>query len=214
MFILENVARMARHNNGNTIIEIINEFKKIDYDVKYEVLQTSDYGIPQRRKRIIIVGTKDYTFEFPKKNNSVITVKDAIDDLPTLKSAEESNIPNHNAMNHSDQMLEKMSYIKDGGDRYDIPEKLRPETGDARKYIRYNSKEPSPTVTGDMRKIFHYSQNRALTQRELARLQTFPDDFIFVGNSTKIQQEIGNAVPPKLAYKLALKVKESLNINV
>ncbi|MGO1653000.1 DNA cytosine methyltransferase [Senegalia sp. (in: firmicutes)] len=210
IFIVENVARMASHNKGKTILEIINEFEKLGYNVEYDVLQTSDYGIPQKRQRIIIVGTRGSVFKFPEKNESVLTIKDAIDDLPRLKSAEKSNIPNHNAMNHSAQMLEKMSYIKDGGDRDDIPEELRPKTGDARKYICYNSKKPSPTVTGDMRKIFHYEQNRALTQRELARLQTFPDDFIFVGNSMKIQQEIGNAVPPKLAYKLALQVKKGI----
>lgn len=213
-FIMENVARMASHNNGKTIEEIINEFEKIGYDVQHEVLQTADFEIPQRRQRIIIVGTKNHLFKYPEPKGSVVTIKDAIHDLPKLKSGEKSDIPNHNAMNHSAQMLEKMSYIKDGGDRNDIPEELRPKSGDARKYICYNSKEPSPTVTGDMRKIFHYEQNRALTQRELARLQTFPDDFIFVGNSMKIQQEIGNAVPPKLAYELALQVKKSLQEGV
>lgn len=214
IFIMENVARMASHNKGNTIKEIVSEFKKIGYNVEYKVLQTVNFGIPQRRQRIIIVGTRGCLFKFPDSNEPIRTIKDAIQDLPKLKSGEKSNIPNHNAMNHSAQMLEKMSHIKDGGDRSDIPKKLRPKTGDARKYICYNSQEPSPTVTGDMRKIFHYEQNRALTQRELARLQTFPDSFIFVGNSMKIQQEIGNAVPPKLAYKLALKVKEGVKMNV
>lgn len=76
-------------------------------------------------------------------------------------------------MNHTMQMLEKMSYVKDGGTRTDIPENLRPKSGDIRKYIRYNSNKPSICITGDMRKVFHYSQNRALTCRELARIQTF-----------------------------------------
>lgn len=113
-------------------------------------------------------------------------------------------------MNHSKQMLEKMSYVSDGGDRSEIPEDLRPTTGDVRKYIRYNSKEPSVTVTGDMRKIFHYSQNRALTPRELARLQTFPDNFIFEGTSISIQQQIGNAVPVELAKVVAQSVLSTL----
>ena len=114
-------------------------------------------------------------------------------------------------MNHSSQMLAKMKYVKDGGNRMDIPPELRPKSGDARKYIRYNSKKPSICITGDMRKVFHYNQNRALTNRELARIQTFPDDFIFVGNNGKIQQGIGNAVPPNLAYALAVKIREVLN---
>ncbi len=113
-------------------------------------------------------------------------------------------------MNHSAQMLKKMSYVKDGGDRYDIPKELRPKSGDVRKYIRYDSKKPSICITGDMRKVFHYEQNRALTCRELARIQSFPDSFVFEGTSIQIQQQIGNAVPPKLAYLLAKQVKEAL----
>ena len=132
--------------------------------------------------------------------------------MPALKSGEEnSSIPNHNAMKHSNQMLEKMSFVKDGGNREEIPEILRPKSGDVRKYIRYKSDAPSVCVTGDMRKIFHYNQNRALTPRELARLQTFPDDFVFYGTSINIQQQIGNAVPPLLAKKISLKVKEYLD---
>ncbi|MEJ7235594.1 DNA cytosine methyltransferase, partial [Staphylococcus epidermidis] len=75
---------------------------------------------------------------------------------------------------------------------------------------RYDSTKPSVTITGDMRKVFHYSQNRALTSRELARLQSFPDDFIFVGSSISVQQQIGNAVPPNLAYEVAKMVRQSL----
>ena len=162
-----------------------------------------------------MVGTKGRNdFEFPLENNEFISIEEAIGDLPVLKSGETSNIPNHNAMNHSNQMLKKMKYVKDGGNRFDIPVELRPKSGDARKYIRYNSKKPSVCITGDMRKVFHYNQNRALTNRELARIQTFPDDFTFIGNNGKIQQAIGNAVPPNLAFELAVKVKEILNDNL
>ena len=119
-----------------------------------------------------------------------------------------SDVENHEAMNHSHQMLEKMSYVKDGGDRFSIPKKIRPLTGDVRKYIRYNSNEPSICITGDMRKVFHYSQNRALTVRELARIQTFPDKFIFKGPKISQQQQIGNAVPPLLAEYVASAIIE------
>lgn len=211
VFVMENVSRMATHNNGKTIKEIINEFEKLDYEVNYKILQTADYSIPQKRQRIFIIGTKQTDkFIFPEKQLEVVSIKEAIKDLPKLKSGETSNIPNHNAMNHSVQMLHKMSYIPDGGNRESIPEKIRPKSGDARKYIRYNSKKPAVTITGDNRKIFHYSQNRALTSRELARIQTFPDNFIFYGNSGSIQQQIGNAVPPKLAELIANKVKEAI----
>lgn len=212
IFVLENVAAMEKHNKGETIKEIVSSFNDLGYETKYKVLNASKFGVPQERRRIFIIGVLgENTFNYPEEINELVTIKEAIGDLPRLCSGETSEVPNHNAMRHSNQMLEKMSYIKDGGNRYDIPEELRPRSGDSRKYIRYNSNKPSYCVTGDMRKIFHYNQNRALTCRELARLQTFPDSFIFLGNSGKIQQQIGNAVPVLLANKIALKVKEVLD---
>lgn len=212
LFLLENVAAMEKHNNGVTLNTIKNEFERIGYDIKHSVLNSKYFNVPQERRRIVIVGTsKANTFIFPTGNENFISVEQAIKDLPPLKSGESSCIPNHSAMNHSVQMLEKMKYVQDGGNRKDIPPELRPKSGDARKYVRYNSKKPSMCITGDMRKVFHYNQNRALTNRELARLQTFPDSFTFIGNNGKIQQAIGNAVPPNLAYELAEKVKECLN---
>ena len=211
VFVMENVARMARHNKGKTIEKVKKSFEDIGYEVQYQVLQAADYGVPQKRQRIFVVGTLGQDFFYPEKTLSdYMTVKEAIDDLPPLQSGEKSEVPNHFAMKHSQQMLEKMSYVKDGGDRNSIPIEIRPKSGDIRKYIRYNSNLPSVTVTGDMRKVFHYNQNRALTPRELARLQSFPDEFVFEGNSINIQQQIGNAVPPKLSYAIAMEVKRSL----
>lgn len=216
MFVMENVATMATHLKGQTIREVVKAFENAGcgYRVKYEVLNSVDFGIAQERRRLVAVGIREDVsteFVYPAKSTKVFTIKDVIRDLPQLESGQDSEIPNHRAMKHSAQMLEKMSYIKDGGDRMDIPEDIRPKSGDIRKYIRYDSRKPSVCVTGDMRKIFHYEQNRALTARELARIQSFPDDFIFVGQSIQIQQQIGNAVPPKLAYQIALQVGEALD---
>lgn len=213
MFVMENVAALKTHNKGKTIEEIVTEFKKVGYSVKYDVLNAVNFGVPQQRRRIFIIGTlkENNEFEFPDESKEIITVEEALKGLPKLKSGETSSIPNHNAMKHSEQMLEKMSYVKDGGNRQDIPEEIRPKSGDIRKYIRYNSKEPSICITGDMRKVFHYEQNRALTCRELARIQTFPDEFIFKGNAGKVQQQIGNAVPPKLAFQIANSIREVLD---
>lgn len=215
MFIMENVATMATHLKGKTIKSIVKSFEEAGagYKVTWEVLNTVHYEIAQERRRIIIVGIRsdiEADFTFPNQSQNIKTIKETISDLPKLKSGEKSNIPNHNAMSHSAQMLLKMSYVKDGGNRMDIPEELRPKSGDVRKYIRYDSTKPSVCVTGDMRKIFHYEQNRALTCRELARIQSFPDSFVFVGTSIQIQQQIGNAVPPKLSYLLAREAKEAL----
>ncbi len=215
MFVMENVAAMATHLKGRTIRAVVEAFQDvgIGYDVQWDVLNSVNYGVAQERRRIVVVGTRkdlNLKFEYPPMQKEVYTVKDVIGDLPPLASGETSDIPNHVAMKHSAQMLEKMSYVKDGGNRNDIPLELRPVSGDVRKYIRYNSKKPSVCITGDMRKVFHYDQNRALTSRELARIQSFPDEFIFEGSSIQIQQQIGNAVPPKLANQIALQVEEAL----
>jgi len=212
-FVMENVASLYNHRKGKTRIEIIEDFESLGYYVSCYVLNAVNFGVPQNRRRVFFFGSKindTFTFNEPKIAQQK-TVKDAIHDLPKLKSGESSNIPNHNAMNHSEQMLYKMSFVKDGGTRLDIPEDIRPKSGDARKYIRYDSLKPSVTVTGDMRKVFHYSQNRSLTVRELARLQSFPDSFVFKGTSISAQQQVGNAVPPLMAKSIASFIKECLD---
>ena len=157
MFVLENVAALLKHNKGKTIKEIEKKFSEIGYQIQYKVLNSAHYNVPQIRRRIFIVGCKNnYLFDFPNESKRTITIKEAIDDLPILKSGQTSKVPNHNAMNHSAQMLNKMKFVKDGGNRNDIPRKIRPKSGDMRKYIRYDSSKPAPCVTGDMRKIFHY----------------------------------------------------------
>jgi len=209
--VMENVARLETHNKGKTKLEIISEFNKIGYLVESKILCSVDYEVPQVRNRVFFIGNRvGIKNIFPKKNNKKhITVKEAINDLPKLKSGEEDlTILNHKAMNHKEQMLKKMSYIQDGGDRTHIPKSIRPKTGDPRKYIKYNSEKPSICITGDMRKVFHYSQNRALTVRELARIQTFPDKFEFTGSSISQQQQVGDAVPPKFGEAIANVIKE------
>ncbi|MCB9359678.1 MAG: DNA (cytosine-5-)-methyltransferase [Flavobacteriales bacterium] len=214
-FVMENVARLYNHNKGNTRKEIINDFENLGYKVECKILNSADYGVPQVRKRVIFIGTKNsQKILFPKKEiDKYITVKEALSSYPKLESGQESKIPNHIAMSHSEQMLHKMSFVSDGGDRKEIPEQIRPKSGDVRKYIKYSSDKPSVTVTGDMRKIFHYEQNRALTVRELAKLQSFPDDFVFKGTKISQQQQVGNSVPPKMAEAIAsIIIKMSENV--
>lgn len=211
-FVMENVARLFTHNKGETKKEIIELFKKMNYNVDCKVVNTADFGIPQVRNRVLFIGNRiSNNIVFPTKTvDKPISIKEAIDKLPKLKSGEKSKIPNHISMKHSEQMLEKMKYVSDGGNRNEIPELIRPKSGDIRKYIRYKSTEPAVCVTGDMRKIFHYSQNRALTVRELATLQTFPLDFIFKGSTISQQQQVGNSVPPILAKEIALTIKKMM----
>ena len=212
VFVMENVARLYTHNKGVTRDEIISTFNKIGYKVEASVLDSSEFGVPQVRNRVFFIGVKDdRLIKFPSKNSERKTVEMAISKYPKLKSGGKSKVPNHNAMNHTPQMLNKMEYVSEYGNRDEIPKKYRPTSGDVRKYIRYKKGEPSITITGDMRKVFHYSQNRALTVRELAAIQTFPDNFIFQGNSISQQMQVGNAVPPMLARHIAKAVRQMLN---
>jgi modification methylase hphIA len=214
-FVMENVARLYTHNSGKTRTEIIQAFQNIGYSVECKVLNAADFGVPQIRSRVIFIGRRDKgkisfpePFQIPHQ-----TVGSAIGHFPKLAAGESNpHVANHEAMNHSVQMLEKMAFVKNGGNRNDIPEPLRPKTGDIRKYIRYDSNKPAVCITGDMRKVFHYEQNRALTVRELAALQSFPDNFVFCGNKIAQQQQVGNAVPPLLAKAIAesiLKMSEN-----
>ena len=214
-FVMENVARLYTHNSGKTRTEIIRAFQNIGYLVECKVLNAADFGVPQVRSRVIFIGRRDKgKISFPEPCQiSHQTVGSAIGHFPKLASGESNpHVANNEAMNHSAQMLEKMAFVKNGGNRNDIPEPLRPKTGDVRKYIRYDSNKPAICITGDMRKVFHYEQNRALTVRELAALQSFPDDFIFCGSKIAQQQQVGNAVPPLLAKAIAesiLKMSEN-----
>lgn len=214
-FVMENVARLYTRLNGQTREEIKRHFEDLGYVVEARVICASEYGVPQNRYRVLFIGRLTdnfmYKISFPEKlNGTPPTIKDAIGHFPPLKNGESSSIPNHQAMVHSSQMLEKMSFVKDGGNRNDIPETIRPQKGDIRKYIRYNSNKPSICITGDMRKVFHYEQNRALTVRELAAIQTYPDSFIFLGSRIKQQQMVGNSVPPLLAKAIADTIKKML----
>ncbi|WP_049349349.1 DNA cytosine methyltransferase [Neisseria lactamica] len=214
-FVMENVARLYTHNSGKTRTEIIQAFQNIGYSVECKVLNAADFGVPQIRSRVIFIGRRDKgKISFPEPFQiSHQTVGSAIGHFPKLAAGEsDPHVVNHEAMNHSAQMLEKMAFVKNGGNRNDIPEPLRPKTGDIRKYIRYDSNKPAVCITGDMRKVFHYEQNRALTVRELAALQSFPDNFVFCGNKIAQQQQVGNAVPPLLAKAIAksiLKMSEN-----
>ena len=210
-FVMENVARLYNHNKNETRQEIIEAFEKLGYKVACQILNSADYGVPQVRKRVIFIGSRiNDTILFPEVSHPEhLPLQEALKNLPKLHSGEEcKKTLNHKAMNHTKQMLEKMSFLQDGETREKIPQNLRPKSGDARKYIKYNSKKPSITITGDMRKVFHPFQNRALTVRELARIQTFPDTFEFKSSSIAQQQQVGNAVPPLMAEAIANAIKK------
>ena len=194
-FLIENVPGMKSGKEFNNFFEnMIKEFKEVGYRVKYETLLASNYGVPQNRKRIIIIGTRnDIEIEpnFPtpthsKDNNLIfkpyVTLKDAISDLP---EDYDDNIPNHIGSKHK---VKINGYV-------------------GNRQLDWN--KPSPTITGRGSRsggaVIHPHPNnkRRLSVRECARLQSFPDDFNFSGSNGAAFAHIGNAVPPILSFHLA-----------
>ncbi len=226
VFVMENVPNLISMNNGKVKNEIIKEFEEIGYTVVYKVLLASDFGVPQNRRRVFFVGLLDYkgTFQFPEGvlGDKKITSYEAISDLPeyslmdgsdyihepiseyqNIMRKDSKHIYNHQTTNHTEKTKKIIALVPDGGNYKNLPDKLK----DTRKvniaWTRLNSSKPSFTIDTGHRHHFHYKYNRIPTVREAARLQSFPDSFIFYGSKTAQEKQVGNAVPPMLAKALA-----------
>ncbi len=236
--IIENVPGLATLYKGKAKIEIEKNFKKNKYTYNSNIIYAPNFGVPQIRKRLFFVGLdkENYgTFEFPTeilKKENYVTCEDAISDLPTLeydlgvnqskysteplssyqqKMRKNSKIiNNHIGTQHTDLVKDVISQVPEGGNHKDLPKGV----GESRKFneawTRYHSKKPSKTIDTGHRNHFHYKFNRVPTVRENARLQSFPDDFIFLGTKTQQYKQVGNAVPPLLGYHIAMRLKEIL----
>lgn len=235
--IIENVPGLATLYNGTAKDEIIRQFNRLKYTHNFQVLYAPDYEVPQIRKRIFFVGLQKNlgTFEFPKPvltEKEYNTCSDAISDLPSRESElgkEHDNyvespkteyqkrmrgkckiLYNHTATNHTDHVVSVISQVPEGGNHKDLPEGV----GDSRKFneawTRYHSKKPSKTIDTGHRNHFHYKWNRIPTVRENARLQSFPDHFMFLGTRTQQYRQVGNAVPPLLGYHVARQLLQYL----
>jgi site-specific DNA-cytosine methylase len=191
--------------------KIINKFKNIGYEVEFKLHNSADFGVPQKRERVIFIGKrKDLNFqiEFPipthSKNQSElsnwVTVEEAIGDL---KELEENKEFSQIYTSHSDLFLEKIKNTK-------IGESVNKKYKEA--FFRCFPNKPSGTVKENHGGVFvHYEKNRVMTPRELARLQSFPDTFKFKGSKSSILKQLGNAVPCGLAEAIAFSVLNSLN---
>ena len=230
-FVLENVKGLTTLSGGAFKDDIISRFSALGYSVKFQILNAADYGIPQNRYRVFFVGMKKEGFKFPEAYDYKVTTEEAIGDLPVLTGTEVvteySEEPkteyeklmrgdtkvlfNHAGTNHSQQTIDIISMIKDGGKIKDLP----PEYWEVRKYNkafeRMSSTGQSNTVDTGHRNYFHYKQNRIPSVRENARLQSFTDDFEFLGSKTSQYKQVGNAVPPLLAYVVANAIKDNLD---
>lgn len=255
IFIMENVKGITTMENGKIFEEILRIFSDPElldgcrYYLYPKIVKAVDFGIPQKRERMIIVGvlnkkidikafwkktkieiTEEYPDYFDKR-----TVRDAIGNLPfptesgiidapnvettyqDYLSSSKTTIKNHTKTNHSQLAVERMSKILNGENFTVLDENIK--SIHSGSYGRLCWDEQAPTITTRFDtpaggRFIHPEENRTLTPREAARIQSFPDDFVFTGNKTSICKQIGNAVPPKISYFLAKLVRNIIEMEV
>lgn len=241
-FVFENVSGILSMDHGNLFERVKTEFESIGYNLKYKLLDAVDYGVPQHRERVILVGFKGTNnFEYPNPTHGdglkpYVTLEDAIGDLPCIKSGETNNSyatdadndflklmrknsekpSEHAAPKNGTHLIKIMETLKDGQSKDDLPEAIRPKSGYGNTYAKLWWKKPSTTITRNFAcpsssRCIHPRDSRAMSIREGARLQSFPDDYIFYGSDGMKRLEIGNAVPPLLSQAIAKKMLEALN---
>ena len=228
VFLFENVKGLmsSKYVDGRRLVDVIvSDLDTIGYNVTYKVVNASDYGVPQNRQRLIMVGIrKDYGlyFQFPPVEEQRNLTLRYILDIP-------ADVPNQVDWPLSPQALSMISHIPQGGSWKDVPyEQLPPRFKRIRDnmqryhspnfYRRFSMDEINGTITASAQPencgIIHPIHNRRYTIREVARIQTFPDDFIFIDDSMKnitaMYKVIGNAVPVKLANTIAKAIKEQV----
>jgi DNA (cytosine-5)-methyltransferase 1 len=217
--IIENVTGLVAKKNEKTLKEIFKLFAKMGYILDVQVMSTENYGVPERRRRTIIIGSRiNESILFPTPElKKITTVGEALKNL----KASNGKIYNHDidkAAIKSKIDLERIACIPEGcGIRYEHDEKaylpsklrfnvdwknLRENRFRQTKYQRLDRKKPSPTIMTHRQNYYHPTENRYLTQREAAAIQSFPNDFKFSGTLTAQWRQIGNAVPPKLGEAL------------
>lgn len=229
-FVMENVPNILSIGEGAIRQSIISDFEALGYKVSYKTLLAADYGVPQNRRRAFFVGHQSETFVFPESTNThVVCAKDAISDLPEdsvedgaaypispqsefqIMSRKDSRyLYNHQITEHKEQTIKIISMVPDGGNYKNLPEELHQTRKVNIAWTRLNSQKPSFTIDTGHNHHFHYLYNRVPTARESARLQSFPDNYIFTCGKTSQLKQIGNAVPPLLAKAIALQLKKLL----
>ena len=222
-FIMENVTGLLSMDSGKVKEAIFKAFKDIGYSVDAKVLNAVNYGVPQNRKRAIFIGNRaGYKNEFPEPSHGssttqlgffenemlkpVITVGEALKGI-----TKKSKLANHILPTHAEIVLKRMSFVPEGGNQKDIPAEYKPPQKFLNTYGRLHRKKPSNTVhtrfdVASTGSLYHATENRALTVREGARLQSFPDTYIFSGKKGSQYRQVGNAVPPLLAKALGEKL--------
>lgn len=246
VFLFENVKGLLSMDKGNLLKTIISLFEGIGYKVKYKVLNAVDYGVPQYRERVIIVGfktKKEYAFpesthcNIDENKPNYLTLSDALSDLPRFENGGEAtsyvqeptndfqrrirnnadSLSEHFSPKNNDNLVRLMKALPDGGTPQDLPETLRPKSGFKNTYARLWWNQPSTTITRNFgtpssSRCIHPKDPRPLSTREAARLQTFPDDYVFCGAKGSKNLQIGNAVPVELSKVLAKSIFDFLEM--
>ncbi|MBO7470044.1 MAG: DNA cytosine methyltransferase [Bacteroidales bacterium] len=248
VFLLENVKGILSKDKGAIFKEIVSAFSNPDnfegdrYYLHYKVCKAVEYGVPQQRERVVVIGVLnhdfniDEVFEFARRNIlkkdkhffDAVSLRDAISDLghPTIDGITElqpcqsryqeflregcDKTSNHIASKHNAIAINRMQHIEVGQNWEVLNEDIHSVHSGA--YGRLAWDKPTMTITTRFDtpaggRFIHPVENRTLTPREAARIQSFPDSFEFLGNKTIVCRQIGNAVPPKMAYFLANVVK-------
>jgi DNA (cytosine-5)-methyltransferase 1 len=246
--VMENVTGILSAGDGRVVAEILKNLKKFGYVADVKILCSEDYGVPQKRRRVIIQGSRVGSLSWPLKTHGdglekPVTVIDAIGDLPLLENGEGSHIArytskpsskfqklvrsskllyNHSAPKLSKINLARIKYVPPGGNWRNIPFKLLPlgmkrakKSDHTKRYGRLRKNGLASTILTkcDIHwgEYIHPSQNRSISIREAARLQSFPDHFEFLGTKSEQYTQIGNAVPPLLARAIADSIMQALS---
>lgn len=236
IFAIENVKNLLTACDGYFLKQILDSFYKLGYIVNYGILNAADFGVPEHRERAILIGSRSKSIELPKPLPLKITVRDAISDLAYLDSGEGDDVTdyitkpsseyqrimrngsnklyNHKATSHSELAVKKLKMIPIEGDKNSLPKELWGKQQFSTTWSRLIWDEQSPTIdtrfdTPSNGRNSHPFLNRAITPREAARIQSFPDTFVFYGKKTSICKQIGNAVPPLLAKSIAIQINDA-----
>lgn len=203
-FVAENVSGLRNANDGKAFNKILDAFRESGYAIYPNLYCFENYGIPQKRHRVIIVGIRkdiNVIFKIPSYKpfgNIDNSVKTALSNIP-------SNVANNEKTVQSPIVIERLKHIREGENAFtaNLPKHLQLNVKGAKIsqiYKRLKADEPSYTITGSGgggTHVYHYKENRALTNRERARLQTFTDDYVFKGTKESVRKQIGMAVPPQ-----------------